>query len=251
MKNTLTTIGAVLAVFFLTYPTLSDEQACASGQDCPVAKYSGIKGDLVPNGKLIPLEAKCVVTKDKNIIADNNNEIIIDYKMQPDKIINTSCIASIKKRFILTITGTELNDQLNKDKKPESKAITVIRGFLQTISNPVIVQHVNTKPDESSNYKTILTKKSKLGKELRPHEIVSFSIQLKWNNIESKKLKIIEREHQWETFNDKGSYIEYIVYSPDVYDGNNTATTIKSNRSEWLLPCKKCGAVKPPEPIKE
>ncbi len=251
MKNTLTTIGAVLAVFFLTYPTLSDEQACASGQDCPVAKYSGIKGDLVPNGKLIPLEAKCVVTKDKNIIDDDNNEIIIDYKTQPDKIINTSCIASIKKRFILTITGTELNDQLNKDKKPESKAITVIRGFLQTISNPVIVQDLNTQPDEPKNYKSILTRTSKTGAELPPHAIASFSVQLKWNNLESKKLKIIEHEHQWETINDKGSYIEYIAYSPNVHEGTPDQNSLSFNRLEWLLPCKKCGAVNPPEPIKE
>ena len=251
MKNTLTTIGAVFTVFLLTFPTLSDKQTCASGQDCPVAKYSGFKGDLVPNGKHIPFKAKCVATIDKNIFANDNDEIILDYKMQPDKVINTNCIASLKKRFFLTSTGTEIIDQSNKAKKSESKAITVYRGFSRTISDTNFIQRAIHQPGESRNNKTIITRKSRWGKELRPHEIVSFSIQLRWNNIESKKLKIIEREHQWESFNDKGSFNEHIVYSPDVYDGLPTETTIKSNRSEWLLSCKKCGAVEPPEPIKE
>ncbi len=250
MKNTLTTIGGVLAVFFLTFPTLSDE-LCASGQDCPVAKYSGLKGDLVPNGKLIPIEAKCVVTKDKNIIADNNDEIIIDFKIQPDKMINTNCIASLEKSFILTMTGTEINDQSNKDGKPKSKAITVIRGFFRTKSDTTVVQHADPQPNESINYKTIVTWKNEWGTKIRPHEIALFSVQLKWNNIENKKLQIIEREHQWETFDDKGSFNEYIVYSPNVYEGISKEYTIGTNQSEWLFPCKKCGAVKPPEPIKE
>ena len=251
MKNTLTTIGAVLAVFFLTHPTLSDEQACASDQDCPVAKYSGLKGDLVPNGKLIPLKAKCVVTKDKNIFPDNNDEIIIDYKIQPDMMINTNCIESLEKKFILTMTGTEIDGQSNEDEKPESKAIIVIRGVFRTISNTTVVQHVNPQPNESRNYKTIVTSKDEWGTKIRPHEIASFYVQLKWGNIESRGLKIIEREHQWETINDKGSFNEYIVYSPNVYDAVSKEVTIGTNQSEWLFPCKKCGAVKPPEPIKE